>query len=344
MSLPNSLLPEDTVSSKVTHSKTVSSLFLCNLIFPSGNQMSAKSQAHPPSRSWLRITITANETISDPIADFICEQTGGVEQIPVASANAAQEQIIGYLENGPHAQENLEKITEYLAELACLTQGEGKTRLETEIIADEDWNKTWKAGFKPLPITPHLVIKPTWESYLPNPGEKVIEMDPGMAFGTGHHASTKLALDFIEALFHGTNTPPKSVLDVGTGTGILAMAAALFGAQEVLAIDNDPEAVVVAEENILRNRLTPTIKTNGANLEDIPRQFDLVIANIIHDTLIDLAAGLANRLAPNGRLILAGILTGPQTDSIRAAYNALGLKHQETRSEGEWSALLFSRP
>ncbi|MFA7348681.1 MAG: 50S ribosomal protein L11 methyltransferase [Desulfurivibrionaceae bacterium] len=306
--------------------------------------MPAKSPAQPPSRSWLKITITASETISDPIADFICQQTGGVEQIPVAAANAAQEQIVGYLENGPQAPEMLKKIRAYLAELADLTPGEGQTRLETEIIPDEDWNKTWKERFKPLPITAHLVIKPTWESYQPAPGEKVIEMDPGMAFGTGHHASTKLALEFVESLFHTKETPPKTVLDVGTGTGILAMAAALFGAQEVLAIDNDPEAVVVAAENILRNGLQPTITASGVALEEIPRQFDLVIANIIHDTLIELAAPLAAHLAPDGRLIMAGILTGPQTDNIRAAYNALGLKHQETRSEGEWSALLFSRP
>ncbi len=306
--------------------------------------MPAKSQTHPPSRSWLRITITASESVSDPIADFICEQTGGVEQIPIATANAAQEQIVGYLENGPNAPEKLKKITDYLTELACLASGEGETRVETEIIPDEDWNKTWKERFKPLPITPHLVIKPTWEAYQPGPGVKVIEMDPGMAFGTGHHASTKLALEFVEGLFHDTENPPKTVLDVGTGTGILAMAAVLFGAQEVLAIDNDPEAVVVAEENILRNGLTPTITADGVALEDIPRQFDLVIANIIHDTLIELAGSLAAHLAPNGRLIMAGILTGHQTDSIRAAYNALGLKHQETRSEGEWSALLFAQP
>jgi len=307
--------------------------------------MPAKSQTPQPAKSWLKITITASETISDPIADFICEQTGGVEQIPVASANAAQEQIVGYLENDPHTPEKLKKITEYLEELALLAQEEGKTRLETETILDEDWNKAWKERFKPLPITAHLVIKPTWESYSPGPDEKIIEMDPGMAFGTGHHASTKLALEFVEGLFHDKAAPPpKTVLDVGTGTGILAMAAALFGAQEVLAIDNDPEAVLVAEENILRNALTPTIKTDGIALEDLPRQFDLVIANIIHDTLIELAAGLAARLAPNGRLIMAGILVGPQTDNIRAAYNALGLKHLETRSEGEWSALLFARP
>ena len=306
--------------------------------------MPAKSPAHPPSKSWLRITITASEAVSDPIADFICEQTGGVEQIPVATANAAQELIVGYLENGPLANEKLEKITEYLTELALLTPKEGTTRLETEIIPDEDWNKAWKERFKPLPITAHLVIKPTWESYQPGPGEKVIEMDPGMAFGTGHHASTKLALEFTEALFHDTKKPPKTVLDVGTGTGILAMAAALFGAQEVLATDNDPEAVVVATENILRNGLASTITANGVALEEISMQFDLVIANIIHDTLIELAASLATHLAPNGRLIMAGILAGPQTDNIRATYNALGLKHLETRSEGEWSALLFARP
>jgi ribosomal protein L11 methyltransferase len=307
--------------------------------------MPTKKQTPPPSKSWLRITITASETISDPIAEFICEQTGGVEQIPLAAANAAaQEQIVGYLENGPHADEKLKKITEYLAELGRLAAGEGETRIETEIIPDEDWNKAWKERFKPLPITPHLVIKPTWEPYQPGQDEKVIEMDPGMAFGTGHHASTKLALEFVEALFHGKEAPPKTVIDVGTGTGILAMAAALFGAQEVLAVDNDPEAVVVAKENILRNALQPTITANGVALEEIPRQFDLVIANIIHDTLIELAASLAAHLAPNGRLIMAGILVGPQTDNIRATYNALGLKHQETRTEGEWSALLFARP
>jgi len=306
--------------------------------------MPAENPTASPSKSWLKITITANETISDPIADFICEQTGGVEQIPVIAAGAAQEQIVGYLENDPNVEEKLKKITEYLAELACLASGEEKTHLETEVIPDEDWNKAWKERFKPLPITAHLVIKPTWEAYQPNPGEKVIEMDPGMAFGTGHHASTKLALEFIEGLFHDTNKTPKTVLDVGTGTGILAMAAALFGAQEVLAIDNDPEAVVVADENIQRNGLTPTITANGVDLKDIPRQFDLVIANIIHDTLIELAASLAAHLNQNGKLIMAGILTGPQTDNIRAAYNALGLKHLETRSEGEWSALLFTRP
>ncbi len=303
--------------------------------------MPEANQTHPPSRSWLRVTVTVSETISDPIADFICEQTGGVEQIPVAAANAAQEKIIGYLENDSHAPEKLKKIEAYLTEFTCLLPGEEKTQLETEIIADEDWNKTWKAGFKPLPITAHLVIKPTWESYQPGPGEKVIEMDPGMAFGTGHHASTKLALEFIEALFHNTTIPPKTVLDVGTGTGILAMATALFGAQKILAIDNDPEAVKVAEENILRNGLLTKIQADSIALQDISQQFDLVIANIIHDTLIDLASDLAARLNQNGRLILAGILTGPQTENIRAAYNALGLKHQETRNEGEWSALLF---
>lgn len=306
--------------------------------------MPTKIPAPAQAKSWLRITITASETLSDPIADFLCAQTGGVEQIPLASAKAAQELIVGYLENGPQAQGKLGKITEYLEELTHLAPGEGETRLETEVIPDEDWNKAWKARFKPLSITAHLVIKPTWESYQPNPGEKVIEMDPGMAFGTGHHASTKLALEFVEALFHDTKNPPKTVLDVGTGTGILAMAAALFGCREVLAIDNDPEAVTVAAENILRNDLAAIITASDLALEAIPHQFDLVIANIIHDTLIDLAAGLAARLAPNGRLIMAGILTGPQTESIRAAYNALGLKHQETRSEGEWSALLFLQP
>jgi len=305
--------------------------------------MPAEDPISLKSKSWLRLRITVNSELADLVADLVCRQTGGVEQLPDKDGDKTREQIIAYLNNNHSGQEVLRKLEDDLADLPGAS-GSSEMLIETEIVPDEDWNKTWKERFQPFAITPRLVIKPSWEAYQPGPSEKIIELDPGMAFGTGHHASTKLALAFIEDLFHSNVAAPVTVLDVGTGTGILAMAAALFGADEALAIDNDPEAVTVARENIARNNLQKVVTASDADLEKIVRRFDLVIANIIHDTLIELAAELAARLAPKGKLILAGILAGPQTGNIRAAYTALGLIHQETRSEGEWSALLFAKP
>ncbi|MGV1099527.1 50S ribosomal protein L11 methyltransferase [Thiovibrio sp. JS02] len=308
--------------------------------------MPANTPSTTPVKSWLRITITAEETCADIIAGFLSEQTGGVEQVPITAGacSTPREKIISYLKNDEHAADELTKMEEFLTRLAAFLPDNLQPSLETEVIEEVDWNKAWKERFKPFPITAHLVIKPTWEPYAAGNTEKVIEMDPGMAFGTGHHASTRLALSFIEKLFHGTDAPPQSVLDVGTGTGILAMASALFGAQKVVATDNDPEAVGVAIENIERNNLKEAIETSGTDLENIPGTFALVIANIIHDTLLEIASPLCLHLAAGGHLILAGILTGPQTENIRTTYTTMGLAHVETKSEGEWSALLFRKP
>jgi len=306
--------------------------------------MPASTPEKAQTNSWLRISIIADEASADIIAGFLSEQTGGAEQVPIAAGSTAQEKIIAYLKNDEQAASELAAIEEFLTRLSAFLPDKQQPSLETEIIPEEDWNKAWKERFKPFSITAHLVIKPTWEPYTPAATEKVIEMDPGMAFGTGHHASTRLALSFIEKLFYETGTPPGSVLDVGTGTGILAMAGALFGAKKIVATDNDPEAVEVALENIARNNLQGSIQTSTTDLQDVPGTFALVIANIIHDTLIEIAGDLCSHMAPAGHLILAGILTGEQTESIRGAYSALGLVHVETRSEGEWSALLLKKP
>ncbi len=295
-------------------------------------------------KSWLRITITADATTAETIAGFLSEETGGAEQIPLAPTTPAQEKIIGYLINDGQTAEGLARVREFLARLAAFLPENLQPTLETEVIEEVDWNKAWKERFKPFPITPHLVIKPTWEPYAARETEKVIEMDPGMAFGTGHHASTRLALSFVEKLFYETSLPPRSVLDVGTGTGILAMASALFGAKQILATDNDPEAIEVARENIARNNLQGSIQISSAGLEDIPASFALVIANIIHDTLIEIASPLCLHVSGGGHLILAGILAGAQEENIRAVYTDLDLRHLETRREGEWSALLFQKP
>jgi len=207
------------------------------------------------------------------------------------------------------------------------------------MINDEDWSTSWQQFFKPFAIIPGLIIKPSWESYEKKTDEQMIELDPGMAFGTGQHASTRLALGLIHDCFQ--KQPPKNVLDIGTGTGILAMAAVLFGAADGVAIDNDSEAVRVAIENITDNNLQQKINTSAAGLADITGSFDLICANIVHDVLVDLAPNIGRLLSPGGKLVLAGILRGPQEESIIEVYQQMNINLLKTAHEDEWTALLL---
>ena len=292
------------------------------------------------AKSWRRISITAPSSTTDLISSFLCDITDqGIEQ---TEGGDNMEIITAYLPESPEAGTKQRQIEQFLSRLQAALPPEQKLKFSLSSLQDEDWNRQWKKHFKPEHLTSRLVIKPTWEDYSPARDEQVIEMDPGIAFGTGHHASTRLSAQLIERMQQGLN-PPRTILDVGTGTGILAMTAVLLGAQSARAIDNDPEAVLVAEENIQRNHLEDKIKTSGADLQDIAGNFDLVIANIIHDTLLFLAPQLVAKVGRNGHLILAGILAGEQQQSITETYTGLGLHHLAELLDGEWAALLFSK-
>lgn len=219
--------------------------------------------------------------------------------------------------------------------------GCGTATVSIETVSDQDWSQNWKQFFKPFELVPGLVVVPSWESFSAEQGQQVIVMDPGMAFGTGHHATTKLCLQMLRDAAETYEN--REVLDVGTGTGILAMAAVLWGASKALAIDNDPEAVRVAGENILKNELRTRITVSGAGLEKITARFPLVVANIIHDTLISLADSLSEKVEDNGALILSGLLHGTQTDTIIRCFEARNFRVSSTLQEGEWGALKFKK-
>jgi ribosomal protein L11 methyltransferase len=209
-----------------------------------------------------------------------------------------------------------------------------------EIFDDQDWATSWQQFFSTSEIIPGLVIRPSWEDYTPSPGQLVLTLDPGMAFGTGQHASTRLALSLLAACLTDGQTGQR-LLDVGTGTGILAMAGALYGAGQVVAIDNDPQAVTVAEHNISNNRLQERIRVTDRPLEQISGSFDLVCANIIHDVLLELAPDIRRLLRPGGKLILAGILHGEQENSMAAQYAKRNIRVIRREHQDEWAALLL---
>ncbi len=221
--------------------------------------------------------------------------------------------------------------------------------LDTETIIEQDWSETWKRSFTSLHITPRLVVKPSWEDAAEpgkegGPDKAVIEIDPGLAFGTGHHASTQLALLLVDELLLGKKGELNQVLDVGTGSGILALGCALLGAREVLALDNDPDAVATAKKNIRLNQLADRITVSGREAASlVTTGFDLVLANITHDILAGLAETLTRLINSRGFLILSGILAGDQENSIGTIYGREGVVLIKRRAQDEWAALLLQK-
>jgi ribosomal protein L11 methyltransferase len=204
---------------------------------------------------------------------------------------------------------------------------------------DEDWGEGWKKDFRPLDIA-RVRVRPSWIDAPPPPGSVEVVLDPGMAFGTGSHATTSLCLAALSDLL--AERPGASVLDVGTGSGLLAIAARKLGAGRVAANDEDPVAVEVARENAARNGVA--LELTGAPVDDIPGAFDLVVANILANVLVALAPALARKVAAGGVLLLSGIL-GPQEAEVRVAHVAAGLVPVPggDRRDGEWSLLALRR-
>ena len=287
---------------------------------------------------WLELVITCSPQLTDAVTDYLIGVFDAGVEFGVED-HLLLHTLHVYLEKENPSPELIAEITEqvraYLNELAEIFSTSLPT-LTSSVIEDEDWSSSWKKHFTPFSVTPGLVIKPSWEEYLPASTELVIEMDPGMAFGTGHHATTSLCLGFMRKVLQER---PGPALDVGTGTGILAMAAALFGARQVMAIDNDPAAVEAAQENIVKNGLSGRVEVSQTPLEELEGKYALVVANIIHDVLLVMAPDLTRLTESGGTLVLSGILAGEQADNIIRVYGEAGFSLTGKEEKGEWAAL-----
>ncbi len=205
-------------------------------------------------------------------------------------------------------------------------------------VPDQDWGETWKAGLGAFSVG-RVFVRPSWIRDGGPPGAVEVVLDPGMAFGTGTHPTTALCLGALcEEL---AARPGLSVFDVGTGSGLLAIAARKLGAGRVAASDIDPVALRVARENAERNGVS--IEVTGAGAAAVPGPFDLVVANILANTLVELGPALARQVAPGGTLLLCGLL-GRQEGEVLAPYLAQGLMRREIRRQDDWSLLVLFRP
>lgn len=209
-----------------------------------------------------------------------------------------------------------------------------------EVVGDA-WRDAWKEHFKPFAIVDGLVVRPPWEPYDAKPGEKVLELEPGRAFGTGLHETTRLVTTAIRE--HQARIAGATVLDVGCGSGILALAALVLGAGRAVAIDVDPEAIEVTVENAARNGLSARVEASTTAIEDCDTVAPLVLANIEARVLVPMADALVRHVAKGGLLLLSGILAS-QADEVRAAYQRFDdLRFVAGPQLGEWVLLAFER-
>jgi ribosomal protein L11 methyltransferase len=256
------------------------------------------------------------------------------ERIPLAGGIVT---VKAFLPSGPdtaRVQKQVEEALWHLGQISPIPAPSFST------VVEEDWADAWKEHFYPVRIGERIVVKPTWRGFEAAPGDIILEMDPGMAFGTGLHPTTQMCLLALEERIE----PGMQVLDLGTGSGILALAAAKLGAAGVLALDNDPVAVAAAQENVRRNGLTQRVTVACGSLDQTTDSFHLVVVNILAKVIVTLAQqGLAKRVKPGGEWVAAGIIES-QVGDVAAALEAAGLSVTAQRQISDWVTLSGQKP
>ena len=247
--------------------------------------------------------------------------------------------VHAWFEPDPSFEETLFRLSGRFGAMSRNKPGFGTLSTETRTVSDETWTDVWKKYYKPFYAADHLVIKPTWEEFSPAEGDRVIEIDPGMAFGSGTHETTGMCITLLQEVIHGG----ESVIDVGTGSGILAIAAALFGAGHVLAVDIDHDAVKVAADNVMHNHVEHTVTVSeGDLLTSTDEKCNICVANIISDIIITFASPLKPHILPGGFFICSGIVR-ERAAEVRTALTDAGYEILKTCTRGEWTAFLSRR-
>ncbi len=297
----------------------------------------------PQKEKWLQIEIVLPTELSDAVSNFLMESGAqGVSQEQAEhqgggfAEDASRETLKAYLPGDVRVESRLASLQDYLDDLGRLFPDLPRAAWRTDWIADADWGEAWKKYFKPLRVTKNIIIKPTWERYGPGGHDIVIEIDPGMAFGTGQHPSTRMCLQAMEDLIlQDRAARSRRVLDVGTGTGILGIAAAKLGAGNVTCVDIDKQAVAIAGENIRMNGVEERVTVLYRDVATIHETFDLIVANLTAKMLVKLRPQLISLLSRGGYLVMSGIIEQNREDMEHNFFAEPFAVHR-TITEKEW--------
>lgn len=294
--------------------------------------------------TWTEVQIETTEEGADLVAASLAELTGGVEIRDAQTLIAAQagRAVVVALCEPEQEQTVLAAADDVLGVARAAGTNVDPVAVRTRAAHEDEWRDVWKQFFRATRIGQRFIVRPSWDPGSIVEGDCVIDLDPGRAFGTGAHPSTRLVIALSEALADsGFN--PRTILDLGCGSGILAIAAArLWPEANVLAVDNDPEATACTLENLERNGIT-SVRVKTDVLEHLHEAFDLVLANIQADVLCPLSPAFFEATRPGGHVLLSGILT-EQAGDVQNAFERAGFFAQERRDEGEWMGWRCQKP
>jgi ribosomal protein L11 methyltransferase len=295
--------------------------------------------------SLWRLSLTAHRD-AEPAISQLVEQQWKLTPVRYFPEESEQCSVLAYTEVLP---DTIGRLRQTVRQAAALFQAcglpAGPIRCSIKRIRREDWAESWKRHFKPFMVGRKLLLKPSWSRRHPRPGQSVVELDPGLSFGTGQHPTTRFCLEQMARL----RTPHhrQSLLDIGTGSGILAIAGAKLGYGPIRAFDFDPVAVQVARRNARLNRVHRQLRISRENLSllavNTTSRFDVVCANLEYDLLLAESQRIVNRLVPGGFLLLAGI-PERQFPRVSQRYQSHGLRWMRSGVKAGWHSGLFAYP
>jgi len=294
----------------------------------------------PKTATWKELRVEIHPSLAEAAANFLIEQgSPGITQEDVKGGGPKREALIAYFPGDRSFDPLKKKVAKYLESISKSRHTSFLLKLRT--IRQEKWAEAWKENFKPIRVSNRLVIKPPWESWPAQKGEIVVEIDPGMAFGTGTHPSTQMCLQLLDEMIPSFSRKI-SLLDVGTGSGILAIAARKLGVQKILAVDTDPVALENARANARANRIKDGVLFRAGSIASSKHTFDLVVANLLPQEILGLAGDLPRCVAPGGLLILSGLLVR-QKKEIAGVFARHGFAVVDSRKAKGWAALVLER-
>ncbi len=309
-------------------------------------------------QDWIEVTILTSSEATEAVAGFLynCDVEGvSIEDVAdvefkkenLGFADFINESVLtieegamvkGYFKDSENFMNTLNYIKESVDKLGEFGFDKGEGIVTYHKVNEDDWANNWKQYYKPAKVGEHIVVKPTWEDYEEKPGEVVVELDPGMAFGTGTHETTRMCIKALEKKVKGDTT----VFDIGTGSGILSIAAAKLGAKHVVGVDLDPVAVESAKKNLEFNKVNNIEILYGDLMEVVEGKANIVVANILADIIMFLSEGVRAFIEDEGYFIASGILN-TQRDKVADKLKTLNFIIEEVMEDGEWICIIAKK-
>lgn len=309
-------------------------------------------------QDWIEVTVLTSSEATEAVAGFLynCDVEGvSIEDVAdvefkkknLGFADFINESVLtieegamvkGYFKDSENFMNTLNYIKESVDKLGEFGFDKGEGIVTYHKVNEDDWANNWKQYYKPTKVGEHIVVKPTWEDYEEKPGEVVVELDPGMAFGTGTHETTRMCIKALEKKVEKDTT----VFDIGTGSGILSIAAAKLGAKHVVGVDLDPVAVESAKKNLEFNKVNNIQILYGDLMEVVEGKANIVVANILADIIMFLSEGVRAFIEDEGYFIASGILN-TQRDKVADKLKALDFIIEEVMEDGEWICIIAKK-